>query len=320
MALVSAARFTDSFQAKCASSSAGGNFSKHICLSPKEHFTGLRANEHAHIPPVPRNALSRPSDVPLPPSLTAATCVAVVGVGYVGTSLLNELTKFFVNVIGYDVCPSRLTFLRKTLVAKEPTKYQGLKLTEHKDQLRCASYFFIAVPTLLREDPAKSPCTTSTQLEQRLPTSLVDCSFVSNAVSTVLQCCRPGSVVIIESSVSVGMTRALLGPHAHHVHGGMSPERVDPGRSSPEPMSIPKLVSGLTPVATNAIAEIYRRCYANVLPVSAPEVAEMTKLYENCFRMVNIAYANEVADACEMLRIDFKEVLDAATTKVSNQG
>ncbi len=95
----------------------------------------------------------------------------------------------------------------------------------------------------------------------------------------------------------------------------MSPERVDPGRVSPTLIEIPKVISGLSVRALEAISEIYSQVFQTVVPVSQPEVAEMTKLYENCYRMVNIAYVNEIADACSAHGIDANEVIDAAATK-----
>ncbi|KAH6893420.1 hypothetical protein B0T10DRAFT_604637 [Thelonectria olida] len=131
---------------------------------------------------------------------------------------------------------------------------------------------------------------------------------------------RRGSSVVIESSVAVGMTRQLLGPLAvsKGPFAGMSPERVDPGRVEPLIRSIPKIVSGLddiVPGSVTAISDIYSAIFDKVLAVSKPEVAEMMKLYENCQRMVCIAYANEMADACIPHSINPYEVCAAASTK-----
>jgi len=131
----------------------------------------------------------------------------------------------------------------------------------------------------------------------------------------VVEYARQGSVVVIESSVSVGMTRAFLSQYSGRLHCGMSPERVDPGRVSPSLTEIPKVISGLDDVAMTKINEIYSQVFDKVVPVSRPEVAEMTKLFENCYRMINIAYVNEIADACALQGIDAKEVINAASTK-----
>jgi nucleotide sugar dehydrogenase len=126
---------------------------------------------------------------------------------------------------------------------------------------------------------------------------------------------RPGAAVVIESSVSVGMTRAFLSQYTGTLHCGMSPERVDPGRVSPTLIEIPKVISGLDQPSLLAIHRVYSKVFDQVVPVSKPEVAEMTKLYENCYRMVNIAYVNEIADACKKHCIEASEVIDAAATK-----
>lgn len=95
----------------------------------------------------------------------------------------------------------------------------------------------------------------------------------------------------------------------------MSPERVDPGRTFPTAYDTPKIVSGINPAALAKVENLYRPVFRQLVSVSSPEVAEMTKLYENCFRMVNIAYVNEIADACEGHNIDPSEVMAAAATK-----
>jgi len=95
-------------------------------------------------------------------------------------------------------------------------------------------------------------------------------------------------------------------------------QRVDPGRTDPPAYLIPKIVSGLddiVPGSLEAITRLYGSVFETVVPVSKPEVAEMTKLYENCQRMVCIAYANEMADACAPHHIDPFEVCAAASTK-----
>jgi len=95
-------------------------------------------------------------------------------------------------------------------------------------------------------------------------------------------------------------------------------QRVDPGRTEPPPWLIPKVISGLDdvcPGSLNAITRLYEPVFQTLVAVSRPEVAEFTKLYENCQRMINIAYANEMADACQKLEIDPYEVCSAAASK-----
>jgi nucleotide sugar dehydrogenase len=167
----------------------------------------------------------------------------------------------------------------------------------------------------------------------------VDTSKLQNALDTIFACARIGSTIIIESSVAVGMTRSLLGKmvQERQLKACMSPEvgtfeshciynayqfyqRVDPGRINPSFESIPKIISGLddlAPGSLSSIEKLYSPIFKTLVPVSSPEVAEMTKLYENCQRMLCIAYANEMADACQALPmpIDPFEVSRAAATK-----
>ncbi|CAG8951100.1 hypothetical protein HYFRA_00006498 [Hymenoscyphus fraxineus] len=150
-------------------------------------------------------------------------------------------------------------------------------------------------------------------------TAQIDTSIIQNALKTISDHVRPGATIVVESSVSVGMTRSLLGKmvETHNLHAGMSPERVDPGRTDPSYESIPKIISGLNQASLESITKLYSPVFQSLVPVSSPEVAEMTKLYENCQRMMCIAYANEMADACYALPspIDPFEVSRAAATK-----
>ncbi|KAJ6790447.1 hypothetical protein PWT90_03026 [Aphanocladium album] len=220
--------------------------------------------------------------------------IAVIGVGYVGEHLVNVFASPF-SVIGFDVSAERVQKL--TL-----ENQSGAIFTSKTSAIATATHFLISVPTLL------------------LPNQQVDSSYLRQAIDAVAKYARPGSTVVIESSVAVGMTRALLAPLAKEkkFHAGMSPERVDPGRTVPPASSIPKVISGLDDVvagSTDAIASLYEQAFENVVRVSRPEVAEMMKLYENCQRMVCIAYANEMADACRHHGIDPFEVCRAAATK-----
>ncbi|KAM3505621.1 hypothetical protein MY10362_002833 [Beauveria mimosiformis] len=220
--------------------------------------------------------------------------VAVIGVGYVGEHLVNVFAGHC-PVIGFDVSASRIQKLQLE-------NRSAARFTRKACDIAPATHFLIAVPTLL------------------LPDQQVDSSYLRQAIAVVARHARPGSTVVIESSVAVGMTRALLGPvaAAKSLFAGMSPERVDPGRTVPPARAIPKVVSGLDDVvagSSDAVARLYARAFDEVVQVSQPEVAEMMKLYENCQRMVCIAYANEMADACAGHGIDPFEVCRAAATK-----
>jgi len=221
--------------------------------------------------------------------------VAVIGAGYVGLHLINAFSQRH-RVIAYDIDDRRLMELTSFGVGED------VLCTSNPEELRSAEYFLVAVPTKVNHD------------------NTINADAVQSAIDMIAQYAKDGATIIIESSVAIGTTRELLTPaiHLRGFRGGMSPERVDPGRTFPKFHSIPKIVSGLddlAPGSLKAISGLYCTIFSEVVPVSCPEVAEMTKLYENCQRMINIAYANDMADACSGIGIDPFEVSRAAATK-----
>ncbi|KAL6884846.1 hypothetical protein HDV57DRAFT_526559 [Trichoderma longibrachiatum] len=222
--------------------------------------------------------------------------VAVIGVGYVGEHLVDVFSRRYA-VIGFDVSEQRI----KTLGPKY-ARIKQVKLTANQSRLKHATHFLISVPTLL------------------LPDKTVDTSYLRSALDIVAKYAARGSTVVFESSVAVGMTRELLGPLAKKYgwFAGMSPERVDPGRTEPAAHQIPKIISGLDDVVAGSLAaihQLYGPAFNIVVPVSMPEVAELTKLFENCQRMICIGFVNEMANACKPFGIDPYEVCAAAATK-----
>jgi UDP-N-acetyl-D-mannosaminuronate dehydrogenase len=254
--------------------------------------------------------------------------IAVIGVGYVGFHLVQVFAPKF-SLIAFDVSAKRLDSLQE-----EFARYLDIISTTDARLLRHATHFLIAVPTVVRPDRS------------------IDLSYLKGAIKMVSDNARRGATVVIESSVAVGMTRELLSPlmRAKGIKAGMSPERVDPGRTGktanvfilywskfittsvrrivgllsltisaePPAHTIPKIISGIddiTPGSLASIHQLYSGVFQDVVQVSKPEVAEMMKLYENCQRMICIAYANEMADACISHGIDPYEVCKAAASK-----
>ena len=132
-----------------------------------------------------------------------------------------------------------------------------------------------------------------------------------------------GQLVVLESTTFPGTTREHLVPlleesglrAGEDFNLAFSPERVDPGRTDYTLRNTPKVVGGLTPACTDRAVELYGRVCDHVVPVSTPEVAELSKLLENIFRSVNIALVNEMAMLADRMGIDIWEVIDAAATK-----
>jgi UDP-N-acetyl-D-glucosamine dehydrogenase len=151
-----------------------------------------------------------------------------------------------------------------------------------------------------------------------------DLSFIISATESLAPYVHPGMVVVLESSTYPGTTRELMLPRLTEQSGlipgesiflAFSPERVDPGRTDYTTINTPKVVGGITETCGQVAAAWYGQALQKVVPVTTAEVAEMAKLLENTFRMINIGLVNELAIMCDRLGVDVWEVIDAAATK-----
>lgn len=221
--------------------------------------------------------------------------VCIIGVGYVGEHLVEVFSRNY-PIVGYDISKSRISILKE----KYTVIHNNVYFTSNPSDpaIDECNIFLICVPTLVREDKLIN----NTYLEQA-------CDFVKQKISD-------DKTIVLESTISIGTTRNLLGDlRKQNVYVGFSPERVDPGRTDINPYDIPKIVSGIDEESLNKIKDIYSKVYKNVVPVTSCETAELCKLYENCFRMVNIAYINEISDTCKRHNIDVNEMIKACSTK-----
>ena len=241
--------------------------------------------------------------------------VAVLGLGYVGLPLATVFAEAGFHVTGIDPDKRKVdTICRGESHIQDVTSEQvqhlvnAGKLTATTDfaALREADAVSICVPTPLRKtgDP--------------------DLSFILNATSDLSQYIHPGMVVVLESTTYPGTTREILLPKLGDEKGlkvgqdfflAFSPERVDPGREDWTTINTPKVIGGITPDCTEVAASWYEQALQSVVPVSSAEVAEMAKLLENTFRMINIGLVNEMAIMCDRLGVDVWEVIEAAATK-----
>jgi UDP-N-acetyl-D-glucosamine dehydrogenase len=241
--------------------------------------------------------------------------IAVVGGGYVGVPLADTFAAAGKSVVLVEIDERRVDQLNRgeSYIQDVPSE----RLTEHVaagrltattdyDALHEVSAILIALPTPLSK--------------QREP----DLSIVADAVREIARRLRPGHVVVLESTTYPGTTREVVKPLLEEgsgliagddFHLAFSPERVDPGRSDWTTKSTPKVVGGLTQACTSAAAAVYASAVDQIVEVSSPEAAELTKLLENIFRSVNIALVNELARLCGRMKIDIWEVVDAAATK-----
>lgn len=240
--------------------------------------------------------------------------VVVMGLGYVGLPLAVEFAAAGFHVIGYDVCDEKCDFLNRgnSHIADVPDSQLkplvGLgkfEATAQRERLRQADVILICVPTPLNK------------------THEPDMSYISAAADTVAAYGRAGQLVVLESTTYPGTTNEILRPCLEDVGYTLgtdywlaySPERIDPGNERFGVQNTPKVVGGTTPACIELATTLYSQIVKRVIPVSSTQTAEMVKLLENTFRMVNIGLVNEVALWCHQLGIDVWEVIEAAATK-----
>ncbi|MGH4014591.1 MAG: nucleotide sugar dehydrogenase [Pseudonocardiaceae bacterium] len=244
----------------------------------------------------------------------ASTHVAVMGLGYVGLPTAIDFAQAGASVIGYDVSEERLAAIKAGSVDLLNADHERLKLHLGSD-----SFVLTANPAVLASADAVFVC-VPTPID---PYLVPDLSALSAACETVIQYAVPGQVIVLTSTTYVGCTRHLLVEPltergfriGEDIFVAFSPERLDPGNATHNQEVVPRVVGGVTVACQSRAAELLGRVAPTVHRVSSPESAEMTKLLENTFRAVNIALANEFADACGELRLDILEVIEAATTK-----
>jgi len=241
--------------------------------------------------------------------------IAVVGLGYVGLPLSVVFAEAGFKVIGLEVDARKVDAINKGIsyIQDVPTdqverlvKSGCLMATTDFSVLKEVDGVSICVPTPLRKtgDP--------------------DLSFIVSASEGVAPYAHPGMVVILESSTYPGTTREMVLPRLTGANGlvagqdifiAFSPERVDPGRTDWTTKNTPKVVGGITENCSDVAAAWYGQALDTVVRVSTAEVAEMAKLLENTFRMINIGLVNELAIMCDRMGVDVWEVIDAAATK-----
>jgi UDP-N-acetyl-D-glucosamine dehydrogenase len=240
--------------------------------------------------------------------------VGIIGLGYVGLPLAVEFAKAGFSVTGIDLVESKVerinagdSYIQDVSTAEVARLVESGKLRATNDFSVVAELdtINICVPTPLRK--TKDP----------------DMSFIVSACHEIARFVHPGMLAILESTTYPGTTDELVLPMlastglqvGHDFFLCFSPERVDPGNPKFQTRNIPKVVGGSTPACTRLGAEFYAQALENVVPVSSTQVAEMVKLLENTFRMINIGLVNELAMMCERMSINIWEVIDAAATK-----
>jgi UDP-N-acetyl-D-glucosamine dehydrogenase len=240
--------------------------------------------------------------------------IAVVGLGYVGLPLACALAEAGHHVIGIDSSTAKVEGVNSGVSHIDdvpPAQLEQLlaqkRLTATSDYqaARVADAAIIAVPTPIDE--------------YRVP----DLSFVRSAAQSLVEVMPKGSLVVLESTTYPGTTEEVV-VSAFRDRGympgvdifvGYSPERIDPGNQSYNIHNTPKVVCGLTKSCLEVTIALYSTFVEKLVPVSNIRTAEITKLFENIFRGVNIALVNEFQMICDAFDIDVWEVIQACSTK-----
>ena len=238
----------------------------------------------------------------------------VVGLGYVGLPLAVEFANENFKVTGIDIDESKVNKLKngKNYISdvnddelKRAVKNGYIKATTDFSVIKDLDFISICVPTPLNK--LKDP----------------DMSFIQNSMTEITKYLHKDLIIVLESTTYPGTTKEFLLPILEKtglkvgkdIYLAFSPERVDPGNKIYKTKNTPKVLGGITSKCTEYSKKVYDQVFDKVVPVSSAETAEMTKLLENTFRMINIGLVNEMAMVCDKLGVDVWEVIDAAATK-----
>ncbi|MGC8814136.1 nucleotide sugar dehydrogenase [Dictyoglomus sp.] len=240
--------------------------------------------------------------------------ISIVGLGYVGLPLALEFAKAGLIVHGIEQNPKKVEMVNKGISYIDDVKNDELLEVVNKGNLKAFIDFepvkdsdavIICVPTPL--GPHKEP----------------DISYIINVTTEISKYLKKGQLVVLESTTYPGTTEEVLVPileksglkAGEDFYVAFSPERVDPGNKNFTTKDIPKVVGGINEVSTEKAMKLYSIIIPKIHKVSSPRVAEMEKLLENIFRLVNISFINELAILCRKMNIDIWEVISAASTK-----
>ncbi len=245
---------------------------------------------------------------------TKAARVGIVGLGYVGLPLAVEFAKAGFTVTGIDVQDTKVASLNRG-----ESHVQDVPSAEVADLVARKRFHATTDFSVVRELDTINICVPTPLRKTKDP----DMSFIVSAVEEIAKFFHPGLLVILESTTYPGTTDELLLTTFEKLgfKAGedfflcFSPERVDPGNPVYQTYNTPKVVGGITPACTEIGALFFAQALEKVVPVANTRVAEMVKLLENTFRMINIGLANEMALMCDGMGINVWEVIEAAATK-----
>jgi UDP-N-acetyl-D-glucosamine dehydrogenase len=240
--------------------------------------------------------------------------IGVVGLGYVGLPLAVLQAKIGYRVIGVDEVADKVNRVNRSDNYISDVEDNELRQAIQGGKLKATTDF-----ASLRECDVVLICVPTPLTKQKEP----DLTAVVKVTRELAKHVHADMLVILESTTYPGTTEEVLQPIltagglkvGETLYLAFSPERVDPGNSSFKTQNTFKLVGGVTPACLNHAKTFYEQSIVKIFPLSSPRVAEMTKVFENVFRSVNIALVNELAILCDRMGLNVYEVIDAAATK-----
>jgi UDP-N-acetyl-D-glucosamine dehydrogenase len=240
--------------------------------------------------------------------------IGIIGLGYVGLPLAIEFAQAGFDVTGIEVDKDKVKMINQGNSYIQDVKQNELKELVRRGKLKATGDF-----SVLKEMDAVSICVPTPLRKTRDP----DISYILAAVEEIAKYLHKGQLIVLESTTYPGTTREIILPKlaskkflvGKDFYLAFSPERIDPGNKQYTLKNTPKIVSGITRKCTGITSLLYKQIIDEVVPVSTTESAEMVKLLENTFRIVNVGLVNEIALICDRLKLDTWEVIDAAATK-----
>lgn len=240
--------------------------------------------------------------------------VGIIGLGYVGLPLAKIFADEGYSVIGFDINNNICEKLNQGNSHIKDVNSSDIKDIVNKKQFRATNDF-----SLLSTCSLVSICVPTPLNKTNDP----DLKSVISATQTISEYLTDGQMVVLESTTYPGTTTEIVLPILEQkgktvgkdFYLCFSPERVDPGNQIWNTKNTPKILGGITSRCLNKVYNIYSKVFDSIVKVSNTETAELVKVYENTFRMINIALANEISLVCDKLNLDVWEVIDAASTK-----
>jgi len=240
--------------------------------------------------------------------------VGIIGLGYVGLPLAILFAESGFKVFGIDIDKDRVKRAKRgqsyildvaSRQLKEVISKKRLQVTDDFSAIKKLDAIIICVPTPLKEK--KEP----------------DISYIVSAVENIKRFMKKGQIIVLESTTYPGTTEEVILPllestglkEGRDFYLAFSPERIDPANLRYKTENTPKVIGGISPQSTRMAKVLYSQVVNRVVAASSSKVAEMAKLLENTFRVVNIGLVNELMLMCDKLGIDIWEVIDIAKTK-----